>query len=114
MLEAQFGPEDQGLQEDALDAWERLMRGRGQSVRDFLIDFDIRLNEATGRGYRVNNVTLSRELLKKARLTEANDNTDKPVDLNSGLLENKVLSRPRNTGAIRGTVAPPSRSNGIC
>ena len=32
VLEANFGPEDQDLQEDALDQWERLMRGRGQSI----------------------------------------------------------------------------------
>ena len=40
----------EGSREDALDAWERLMRARGQSVRDFLIDFDIKLQEAMARG----------------------------------------------------------------
>ena len=70
ILESQFGPEDQDLQEDAIDAWERFTRGRVQSIKDFMIDFDIKLTETTGRGYHINNVGFTRELLKASRVTD--------------------------------------------
>ena len=51
LLEQEFGPEEEDLQIDALDTWENYVRGRGQSIREFLTDFDYYLTEAQGRGY---------------------------------------------------------------
>ncbi len=69
-MEYHFGPEDQELLTDALENWEKLSRSRGQAIRDFLIDFDLKLGDAQARGYAVGAVALSRELLKKSRLTD--------------------------------------------
>ena len=60
VLDVEFGPEDQELQEDSLDKWEKVFRSRGQSLKDFLVDFDIGLQDASDRGYMVGPVALTR------------------------------------------------------
>ena len=70
-LEQRFGAEDQDLQESSLESWEKLYRQRGQTIKDFLIDYELLLEEARARaGYNPDPVTLSRELLRKVRITD--------------------------------------------
>ncbi|MEO2164399.1 MAG: hypothetical protein ABGY29_17965, partial [bacterium] len=70
ILEQEFGPEEQDLQEDALDKWDGFQRARGQTMVDFLVDFDYYLEEAVARGYQAGRVEMSRKLLQKARLSD--------------------------------------------
>ena len=58
------------------DAWgvarfrTAIPAGKYRVVADFLVDYDIQLSEAIGQGLRVNDVWLTRELLKKMRISE--------------------------------------------
>ena len=46
-----------------------MSRTGGQTIGEFIVDYDTVLAEAEARGFQADDITLSRELLRKARLT---------------------------------------------
>ena len=57
VLEGLFQAEEQEITEDTLDVFERFGRGRGQSIPDFLADWDYWLFEVRSRGWQANELT---------------------------------------------------------
>jgi hypothetical protein len=69
-LEGLFAAEDSELQQESLDVYEKFSRGRGQNMPEYIVDWEYFLYDGQLDGYQANSLILSRELLKKARLTE--------------------------------------------
>ena len=70
MLEQAFGPEEQAVHEEKMQRWERCHRPQGGDMQLFLADFDDSLHNAQEEGLQINDLGLTRELFKKANLSE--------------------------------------------
>ncbi len=69
LLEQTYATDESELQKDAFDKWELFSREKGQDMTRFLARVDLLLGEASKHGLYLNSVGLSRELLRKARLS---------------------------------------------
>ena len=69
IMETRFGAEEDELAEDTLETFENFSRVRGQAITDFIVDWEWQLNEVTTKGWQGSPLILSRELLRRARIT---------------------------------------------
>ena len=73
MLEHQFGQEGQDEMKEAIANLRKCQRGRGQSFRAHINNFECYLSEAEAHGFFINDIGRTQMLLESLRLSESEE-----------------------------------------